>query len=129
MPIITRYFIKTGFIWLVISMFLYGFQQVEPSFRIAYHHSFGLGWVTHMIIGVGIWMFPRWSNELPKGPLWAWWLVYGTLNVGLVLRLISEQFFMKYPSVFSPLLIVSAVLLWISMMVFIAVMWKRIKFR
>lgn len=129
MPTITRLFIKTGFIWLVISMFLYGFHQIEPSFRIAYHHSFGLGWVTHMIIGVGIWMFPRWSNELPKGPMWTWWTVYFTLNIGLVLRLVSEHFLVQKPDLFSPFLIFSAVLLWISMMVFVITMWQRIKFR
>ncbi len=129
MPIVTRFFIKTGFIWLVISMIFYGFQQIEPTFRVAYHHSIGLGWVTQMIIGVGIWMFPRWSNELPKGPMWLWWLSYVTLNSGLVLRLVSEYYLVRIPNIFSPLLIFSGVLLWIATMAAIIGMWKRIKFR
>jgi ABC-type Na+ efflux pump permease subunit len=127
MPPVSRYFLKSGFIWLVVSMLLYGFQQVEPNFRIAYHHSLGIGWVTQMIIGVAIWMFPRWSNELPKGPMWAWWLVFITLNSGLVLRLISEHFMLQFPSIMSPVLILSGILLWIAMMAFIIIMWKRVK--
>ncbi|TNE73751.1 hypothetical protein EP331_03650 [bacterium] len=127
MPTVSRFFLKSGFIWLIISMLFFGLQQIEPGFRIAYHHTLGLGWVTQIIIGVAIWMFPRWSSALPKGPMWVWWLVYITLNLGLLLRILSEQFLSLQSEFVSIVLIISGFLLWISMMAFIGIMWKRVK--
>lgn len=102
MPLISQFFIKTGFIWLIISLFLFGYQSIDATVRILYHHTLGLGWVTQIILGVAIWMFPRWSNELPKGPMWMWWTSYVALNLGLILRLISEYFYSYSEQVFAP---------------------------
>lgn len=129
MPTISRYFLKTGFIWLVISMLLYGLQAFEPSFRIAYHHSLGLGWVTQIIMGVAIWLFPRWSQEHPKGPMWAWWIVYYSLNIGLVFRFISEHYLVEYNSTMAPLFILSGFMLWLAVTGFVVIMWRRVKFK
>jgi hypothetical protein len=126
MPGISRFFIKAGFIWLLISMGFYGFQQMNPFFRIAYHHTLGIGWVTQMIIGVAIWMFPRWSNELPKGPMWAWWTVLICLNSGLAMRLLSENYLIQFPAFMPMIYIFSGVLLWVSILFFIIIMWIRV---
>lgn len=126
MPLISQFFLKTGFIWLIISLFLFGYQSVDTTVRILYHHTLGLGWVTQIIIGVAIWMFPRWSNELPKGPMWMWWTSYVTLNLGLLLRIISEYYYSHSVQVFAPLLFVAGLLLWTSMILFVIVLWKRV---
>lgn len=127
MPSVSRFFLKTGFIWLVVSMLLYGLQAMDPGFQVAYHHSLGLGWVTQIIMGVAAWMFPRWSKEHPKGPMWIWWTVYYSLNIGLIIRLVSEYYLAQNHSIMAPLLVISGFMLWLAIAGFVIIMWRRVK--
>src|SRR5512138_2555773 len=98
MPTITRWFIKTSFICLglaLVSGILLALQRplnlgALSSLFPVYIHLLVFGWLTQLVFGVVFWMFPKYSNEQPRGsePL-AWW-TYALLNTGLLLRAVAE---------------------------------------
>jgi len=103
MPAISRLFLKTGIVYLVLSLLLYLAMQM-PGFglgtlwRPVFYHMLMVGWITQVIFGVAIWMFPR--VEAPatgsgpaagtKGSMAGHYATYALLNIGLLLRWISE---------------------------------------
>src|SRR5512138_2320553 len=98
MPTITRWFIKTSFICLglaLVSGILLALQRplnLGALGRIfpVYIHLLVFGWLTQLVFGVVFWMFPKYSNERPRGSeALAWW-TYGLLNAGLLLRAVAE---------------------------------------
>ncbi|MFL5471446.1 MAG: hypothetical protein ACJ8AM_03735, partial [Gemmatimonadales bacterium] len=63
MPRLSRWFIRTGLIYLLLSFSISLAQAVVPS-RTAmawptYLHLLVVGWLTQLIFGVAHWMFPR----------------------------------------------------------------------
>ncbi len=103
MPFISRLFIKTGIIYLILSMILFMLMQIPGTgfsliWRPVFYHMLMTGWITQIIFGVAIWMFPRKLAEKhrkdqpvnTKGNLAAYNLVYLLLNIGLLLRWIFE---------------------------------------
>src|SRR3954447_6946242 len=99
MPTITRTLIKTALVYLLIGTLLSMLgliQLVVPlhPFLAALQptalHLIVVGWLTQLIFGVALWMFPIRSQAQPRGPESVSWSSYGLLNGGLVLRLIAE---------------------------------------
>jgi hypothetical protein len=97
MPKITRWFIKSGMIYFVLGIVL-AFIAELPSVNTGalllpvYWHMLVLGWITQIIMGVSIWMFPRKRrDQKKKDSLWIW-LAFWSLNVGLMLRFTAEPF-------------------------------------
>lgn len=99
MPTLSRYFIKIGLIYLVVALLMGTIMRLQsimnlPSqiqlLRPVYLHLIFIGWVTQIIMGVGYWMFPKLSREKPRGNERIGWAVLILLNVGLILRSISE---------------------------------------
>jgi hypothetical protein len=73
-------------------------------------------------------MFPKYSNQLPRGRESLGWVTYGTLNAGLILRVIAEPLQASQPNELSGiLLVISATLQWLAGVVFIANTWQRVK--
>jgi hypothetical protein len=89
MPTITRWYIKTSFGYFILAMaigIVLGIQSMQPTaFPAAdlyptYIHILTEGWLTMLIIGVALWMFPKLTLELPRGNPTLGWSSYILLN-------------------------------------------------
>lgn len=133
MPTISRIFVKVSLIWLALALtagaiMTFGGPQFLPILLPTHVHMFVVGWVTHMIAGVAIWLFPKASKEHPRGNIaFAWVALFG-LSAGLVLRTIAEPARIFWPHDAWPwVLVASAVLQWIGGLAFVANIWPRVK--
>jgi heme/copper-type cytochrome/quinol oxidase subunit 1 len=93
-----------------------------------YIHLLVFGWLTQLIFGVIYWLFPKYSRQTPRGHESLAWITYGALNLGLVLRAIAEPLHAAQVSQLPGwLLVLSAILQWLSGLTFVANTWPRIK--
>lgn len=138
MPPLSRLFVKTAFVYLIIALALGLLLAAQPALGLsgpwtvltpAYFHLFMLGWVMQLIIGVGYWMFPKYSREKPRGNETLAWVIYWLLNVGLILRVFAEPVNALAGGTWGWLLAASALLQWLGGMAFVANTWPRIKER
>lgn len=139
MPRLTRWFLKAGLVYLVAAAAVGGAMLLQrplglPGWiallRPVYLHLFMVGWVTQLIFGVVFWMFPKLSRELPRGSEKLGWLVFITLNAGLLLRSFAEPLATLQPQAgYGPLLVVAAVLQLTAGLAFVANTWGRVKER
>lgn len=139
MPTLTRWFIKTAFLYLAAALLLALLLAARPIWSLpawfallnpAYFHLFLVGWVSQMIFGVIYWMFPIVTRAQPRGPLWLGWAGYGALNGGLLLRVIAEPLAAGRPgSVYGWWLVAAAVLQWLAAMGLIVLSWPRVRER
>lgn len=137
MPPITRAFVKTGLLYfvtaLLTSVLVAGYRPLRLPTWVAglspvYFHLFMVGWVTHLIIGVAYWMFPKFTKTQPRGSDRLAWAVYGLLNSGLLLRIIAEPLQSVQPGiVWGWLLVTSAGLQWLGGVAFVVNTWPRVK--
>lgn len=139
MPRLTRYYLKTGMLYLIFALLLAGVMAAVPVFglspslgvlRPVFYHLLMVGWATQLIFGVGHWMFPKFSKEQPRGHERLSWATFVLLNVGLLLRVIGEPLVALRPEAGANwILLVSAVLQLVSGWLFILNVWPRIKER
>lgn len=139
MPTLARVFIKTGMAYLVLALlagFLLLWHEAMPmpalvlSFRPVYFHLFMVGWITQLIFGVAWWMFPPISREQQRGKETPFWFVYFALNVGLLLRAVSEPLYgLNVESFWRQVLLVSGFLQFSAGLVFVIFLWPRVKVR
>ncbi|KAA3644208.1 MAG: hypothetical protein DWQ07_19055 [Chloroflexi bacterium] len=137
MPVLTRWFIKASFLYLVLAFLLglwlpaaslWGLSSagVSPVF----FHFFLVGWVTQIIFGVAYWMLPKYTRENPRRNETLAWAVFWMLNLGLVLRGILEPIISSGSSaIIGWLLVLSAFLQWLGGMGFVFNTWGRVKER
>lgn len=138
MPTVSRLFLKCGLIYFVAAMasgvamgWLGGAwgTLLLPT----YIHLFVVGWITQIIIGVALWLFPKWTKEQPRGREWMSWVALVTLNLGLLLRVATETLHARGGLAPGPQqwiaagLVASALLQWIGGMAFMVNIWGRIK--
>lgn len=106
MPVLSRWFIKTAFVYFALGMIMgmalllqpvFGLPNAIQSLRPVYLHFIFIGWVTQLIMGVGYWMFPRYTREKPRGDVWLAWFVYAMLNLGMIFRTVGEPLIMLDP--------------------------------
>jgi cbb3-type cytochrome oxidase subunit 1 len=139
MPLLTRWFIKLSLVYLVAGLLVglllaarsvWSMSAAVGALAPIYFHLFMLGWVGQLIFGVVYWMFPKVSTEKPHGSEGLWWATFWLLNVGLLLRIVSEpaQVLGSEP-VWGWLLALSALLQWLAGLVFVANTWSRVKER
>lgn len=134
MPSVTRWFVKTSFVHLVLALIL-GILQSLPTIKVAawfpsYLHLLVFGWLTQLIFGIAIWMLPKFSNQRPRGYEWLNWLTYGSLNLGLGLRFAFEPFPMtSWGSWRAIALVSSALLQWLACLIFVGQAWVRVRGR
>lgn len=138
MPDISRRFIKTSLVCFALAL-VAGILQWGPAtgfdspwlneIRPVYVHLFVFGWITEIVIGVSLWLFPIESRERPRGNPWlnetAWW----GITVGLALRVVAEPATAAVGGRWSWLLVASAVLQWVGGIAFVATIWGRVKTR
>jgi hypothetical protein len=137
MPPLTRWFIKTSFVYLGLGLaegILLAGQSLWNSplpyailFQ-GYIHLLTVGWLTMLIFGVANWMFPRASFEHPDGSEALGLIAYLMLNLGLVMRLAGEPLVDLHPQgLWGWFLVSSAILQWLGGMIIIMNLWKRVK--
>ncbi len=134
MPQPTRAFVKASLIYLFLGLAVGVLQQVDLPFPIhlfpTYLHLLTFGWLSQLIFGVALWMFPAYNKEQPRGPLWLGWSTFLTLNLGMLLRLLFEPLqSIRSTPLAESMLILSAILQWIAGLTFFINIWPRIKGR
>lgn len=139
MPAVTRWYVKTSFVYLVAGLLLGALLVAVPALGLPteitalsplFFHFLMVGWVTQLIFGVVYWMFPKVSRENPRGNPRLAWGTYLSLNAGLVLRAVGEPFATLTGSDgWALILVVSATLQWVAGMAFVASAWARVKER
>lgn len=136
MPRLTRWCIKTGLAFFLLAL-LVGvgaasgwrwFATFRPTLWVTYVHLLTVGWITLLIVGVGYWLFPRYSREQPYGPVptAVGWAAYGLLAGGVLLRTIAEPI-LSVTGRAGALIVLSAAMQWLGGMGFIVLLWKRIR--
>lgn len=139
MPALARFHIKSGLVCLVLGLGLgllvaagpaLGLPPGLAAFRAVYLHLLMVGWVTQLIMGVGYWMFPKYSQARPRGSERLGWAVFGLLNAGLILRVVGEPLVMLAPGALpGGLVAASALLQFLAGWGFVLNTWGRIKAR
>jgi len=134
MPLVTRIFLFSAFMWLLISLGLdaavsagrAGLLPALPLSGVTTLHGIVFGWITQMIFGVAWWMFPPASrqNARPLGGLA--WISYGAMNGGLALRFIFESWQVEERAL---LLVISAALQALAFLAYAPAILPRIKVR
>jgi len=137
MPPLTRWYIKSAFVFLVAALALRIIQSIDALARgfpflsalgPVYFHLFLVGWVTQLIFGIVFWMFPKYSMERPRRSERLGWVTFWLLNLGLGLRVIAEPMNSIEPrTAWGFLLILSALLQWLAGMGFVTNTWVRVK--
>jgi heme/copper-type cytochrome/quinol oxidase subunit 1 len=139
MRTLTRWFIKTSFVYFILALLVgvmlgavsiwdlpVSAAKIYPS----YLHLMVEGWITMLIIGVAIWMFPKFSQEKPHGDERLGWACYVLLNTGLLLRIISEpqaDLSGSIATMWAAILTLAALLQWLCGMAFVINAWGRVK--
>lgn len=131
MPTISRTFIKAGMTFFVLALIAGLGIEIDsisfPALIPLFWHMLMVGWITQIIMGVSIWMFPgRNREEGFYNQKWGW-LTFIFLNTGLVLRLAAEPA-LNYSDaqIWSILIVGSAVLQVLAGMTYLTEMWPRI---
>ncbi|XDD46869.1 hypothetical protein AB3N60_01875 [Leptospira sp. WS39.C2] len=131
MPKISRFFIKFGMLYLFIGVILFTLSEIPilqlniPLLPI-YWHMIALGWISQIIFGVSLWMFPKNKQTISKNGSRLSWISFISLNLGLVFRFCSEPFLLNNRElVFIPF-IASIVLQVLGVFCFILEIWPRL---
>lgn len=133
MPTSTRWFIRMGIIYFILGVILAFLSEFNSFSDISllpvYWHMLILGWITQLIIGVSIWMFPRKHRDKKKRETILVWITFWALNIGLLLRFISEPIIHLYPenSWIEGILILSSLLQITAFLFYTAEIWPRLQ--
>lgn len=134
MPPVTRWFIKSGMTWFILGLLL-AFATELPSVQAGslllpvYWHMIVIGWITQVIMGVSIWMFPRKRRNRKKEQSALATGVFFLLNSGLILRFMSEPFIPLFQdSLLIVVTVITASLLQIAAVLFFVMeIWPRVQ--
>lgn len=134
MPKISRLFIKTGLIFFILSLGIGILLETEhfsrPQLVPLFWHTLMVGWITQIIFGVSIWMFPGRHRDESIWNQKKVWGCYLLLNTGLLLRIVFEPLAAYAESAFvGALLLVSALSQLAAAILYFAEMWPRIQSR
>lgn len=133
MPPLTRWFLKAALVYLILALGVGILLALPDAFMIpgvfpVYLHLLTFGWLTQLIFGVALWMFPKYSSDKPRGHEWLGWSTFILLNIGLLLRAVFEPINSAAASSLSGgMLVLAALLQWLSGAAFVANTWQRVK--
>lgn len=135
MPTISRVLIRTSAAYLAAAALLgiltavpvAGVNMLPAGLEPAQLHLLVVGWITQLIFGVALWMFPRYGDRGAVSISPAAWGAYAALNAGLLLRLAAEPWLAVRPDSVGAraMLAVSAASQWGAVMYFALRLWKR----
>jgi hypothetical protein len=136
MPLLTRWFVRSALAWLLLALaggilLASGAAPRIPGTAVilpypTYLHLVTVGWLSNLIFGVALWLFPRYTAEQPRGSDALGWLSYSGLNAGLLLRLIGEPMTLGGAGG-RTLLLLSAGLQLLGGWAFVLNIWPRVK--
>ena len=136
MPLLTRWFVRSALAWLLLALaggilLATGVAPRIPGTEVilpypTYLHLVTVGWLSNLIFGVALWLFPRYTAESPRGSDALGWIGYAGLNAGLLLRLIGEPAQLAGAGG-RTLLLVSAGLQLLGGWAFVLNVWPRVK--
>ena len=134
MPAITRWFIKAGILWFITGMIL-AFLAELPLLSAGslllpvYWHMLVVGWITQIIMGVSIWMFPRKKRDRLKKQSVRTVLSFVLLNSGLVLRFLCEPFIPMFrgESMITLFVLISSLLQVLGILFYTIEIWPRLQ--
>jgi len=140
MPRIARAYVRIAFLYFCGAFLLGALRWLDRWLDISRWlrssgesqlHLLTVGWITQLAIGVAYWMFPRLLKEQdfrPRGSDALAWCVLVSLNVGLLLRFLSEPFYymgiQQWPKA---LMALSGVLQALAALGFGWLIWGRIR--
>ncbi len=138
MPRITRFFLKSALMYLVAAIVIEllatapvpAVRSVATQLRPSAFHFFFVGWLSQMIFGVSHWLFPIFSKSEPRGKQWLIDSSFILVNLGLLMRAVSEAPF--WQSVYShsqEVLLMSGVVQWLGFIAYAMHIWPRIKLK
>ncbi len=140
MPRPVRFFVRTGLIYFAASLLLglaitgrsvLGLPGFVGSLFPTYLHLLVVGWVTQLIFGVSLWMFPAAESGDRYGNPRVLWSIWGTLNAGLLMRAVGEpgKLLTGSETFMSTVLVLSALLQWIAALLYTYSIWGRVRAR
>jgi len=139
MPRLTRWFVRAALAYFLLALVVGLILALPANIALppwaralspVYFHLLLVGWLTELIFGVMYWMFPKYSQEQPRGREWLAWVAFTCLNAGLLLRAISEPaHVVSSAMIWGWLLAASALLQWLGGVAFAASIWPRVKER
>ncbi len=134
-----RFFIRTALIYLVAAFIVGAAILVNQGLALdtrvgqlmpVFYHLLMVGWITQLICGVALWMFPPYSREKPRGDERLGWVTYTCLNAGMLLRVFAEPMHSWQSwSGWGWMLVISAILQVLAIWAFVAAIWSRVKGR
>lgn len=132
MPKLSRYFIKSGMVYLFFGVLVYAISefpglQWEIHLMPVYWHMLALGWITQIIMGVSLWMYPKGKNPAPKNGSTITWIAYLSLNFGLILRIVSEPFLYLYKEITIFPFVCSIFFQLLGILCFVLEIWPRLE--
>jgi hypothetical protein len=137
MTTIIRTYIKTALSYALVGTLLSTVWLIQLAWPIhpllaflqpTALHLLVVGWLTQLIIGIAIWLFPPWSKQQPRGPESLAWLCYGVLNGGLLVRLVAEPLNGYHPTALLGWLLVSSAVMQVgALWLFIYLVWGRVR--
>ncbi|MCW7505344.1 hypothetical protein [Leptospira paudalimensis] len=131
MPKISRYFIKSGMLYLFFGVLVYSLNEFPGlNFKVpllpVYWHMIAIGWITQIIMGVSLWMFPKGKISISKNGSILSWISYVSLNLGLVFRFSSEPFLHVDREMVKIPFLLSIFLQVLGILCFILEIWPRL---
>ncbi len=138
MPLESRLFVKTSLVALVLAFAAGAFMAVAEAlgipvpaiWAVEHAHVAFVGWLVNLVIGIALWMLPlareRYPQTAGRYPARAPIVVYGLLNGGLVLRILSEPLLWT-GAVARTALCISAAAQLAAILVFALVAWHRVR--
>lgn len=139
MPKITKLFIRSGMVFFLLAMALAVFIELSRSGMVSmsmslsgltpvFWHFLLVGWITQIIMGVSVWMFPRKRRRKKSGaeskiPAR---VAFYCINAGLILRGITEP--LNSGKAFAGFgMVLSAVLQVVGGIFYVTVIWPRVR--
>lgn len=97
-----------------------------PNLSPLFWHFLVVGWITQIIMGVSLWMFPSRKRGKPGG-MTAGWIAFAGINLGLVLRGVAEPFTGSLTLAGQWALVLSALLQVAGGISYVIGIWSRVK--
>jgi hypothetical protein len=133
MPTPSRWLVKTALLYFALALGL-GLVRAAETVGLASGvsvplwlpqlHALTVGWLSQIVFGVAFWLFPRPSPDPWGRPLI--WGAYAALNLGLVLRFVSEPALLP-PSGRAWGLLAAAGLQWGASLLLAGYFWWRLR--
>ncbi|NPA26343.1 MAG: cbb3-type cytochrome c oxidase subunit I [Chloroflexi bacterium] len=130
MPRIVRVYIRASLVWLLLGMAAFAGHSagwLPAAWFPVYLHMLTYGWLTQLVFGMGMWMFPLLRRDHPRGDDRWNWAAWVTLNVGLALRVVFEPWGQAPGR--RAALVTSALLLWLAAVFFTRNAWPRLRLK